>query len=38
MRALARRDAEEAEQVMRAHLMAQRAALAEQDGPGRSPP
>jgi DNA-binding GntR family transcriptional regulator len=37
MRALRRRDAEEAEQVMRAHLMAQRAALAAQDA-GASPP
>jgi DNA-binding FadR family transcriptional regulator len=31
MRALRRRDPEEAERVMRAHLMAQRAALAVQD-------
>jgi DNA-binding GntR family transcriptional regulator len=37
MRALRRRDAEEAERIMRAHLMAQRAALAEQEAPGRSP-
>jgi DNA-binding GntR family transcriptional regulator len=35
MEALARRDAEEAERVMRAHLMAQRAALAAQDAAGR---
>jgi DNA-binding GntR family transcriptional regulator len=34
MRALRRRDPEEAERVMRAHLMAQRAALAVQDGAG----
>jgi DNA-binding GntR family transcriptional regulator len=33
MRALLRRDAEAAERVMRAHLMAQRAALAVQDRP-----
>jgi DNA-binding GntR family transcriptional regulator len=40
MRALRRRDAEEAERVMRAHLMAQRAALAEQDAalPPFAPP
>jgi DNA-binding GntR family transcriptional regulator len=35
MEALVRRDAEEAERVMRAHLMAQRAALAVQDAAGR---
>ncbi len=38
MRALRRRDAEEAERVMRAHLMAQRAALAEQDAAGNAGP
>jgi DNA-binding GntR family transcriptional regulator len=32
-----RRDAEEAERIMRAHLMAQRAALAERDAPDRRP-
>jgi DNA-binding GntR family transcriptional regulator len=37
MRALRRRDAEEAEQVMRAHLMAQRAALAVQDAGASAP-
>jgi DNA-binding GntR family transcriptional regulator len=41
MRAVRRRDADEAERVMRAHLLAQRAALAVQDGgggPSRPPP
>jgi DNA-binding GntR family transcriptional regulator len=37
MRAVRRRDAEEAERIMRAHLMAQRAALAERDAPDRRP-
>lgn len=37
MRALRRGDAEEAERVMRAHLMAQRAALAMQDAGGPAP-
>jgi DNA-binding GntR family transcriptional regulator len=37
MRAVRRRDAEEAERIMRAHLMSQRAALAERDAPGRRP-
>ncbi|HEX9309149.1 MAG TPA: GntR family transcriptional regulator [Anaeromyxobacter sp.] len=38
MRALRRRDPEEAERVMRAHLMAQRAALAVQDAGAAAPP
>jgi DNA-binding GntR family transcriptional regulator len=37
MRALRRRDPEEAQRVMRAHLMAQRAALAVQDGSAPAP-